>query len=156
MEATAVTGELRYGLGVASGWSLGPVGSVHYAHARIDTIRETGPASIALTGSGDSDNRTRYGGGAFVNWQSGRGAIDASAQYLGGDTSLSSTTLAFAGAPATAFDIRSPRIRGNAALLNLTARYDLGGRWSISSEARATLAQGQRNLSANATLGWRL
>ena len=43
----------------------------------------------------------------------------------------------------------------SAALLTLAARYDLGGSWSIAAETRATIAQNQRSISGNATLGWR-
>lgn len=150
----AVTGELRYGVAASDAWSLGPTASVHYAHASIDDIRETGPAALALTGRG-ADDRTRYGGGAFVNWQSGRSAIDLSAQYVGGNSDPANVGLAFAGSPANAFDIRAPRIRGSAALVNLGTRYDLGGGWSLAGDARATVARDQRSLSANATLGWR-
>ena len=154
VEGTAVTGELRYGLAVAGGWSLGPVASVHYAHASIENIRETGSATLALSGRGD-DNRTRYGGGAFVTWQSGRSAIDLSTQYVGGDSTTSNVALTFAGAPATAFDIRSPRIRADAALVDLGTRYDFGGGWSMAGTARATIARDQRTVSGNATLAWR-
>lgn len=151
---TAVTGEARYGMAVAYGWSLGPVASVHYAHAKIDDIRELGPTALALSGRG-TDDRTRYGGGAFVNWQSGRGSVDLSAQYIGGDSNPTDVALEFAGSPANAFDIRAPRVRGSAALLDLGARYELGGGWSLAGNARATSNQDQRTISANATLGWR-
>ena len=150
----AVTGELRYGVAVSDAWSLGPIASVHYARAKIDDIRETGPASLALTGRG-SDDWTRYGGGAFLNWQSDHGAIDLSAQYVGGNDNTANVALAFAGSPATAFDIRAPRIRAAAALLNLGAQYDLGSGWSLAGTARAIIAREQRSVSANATLGWR-
>ena len=70
-------------------------------------------------------------------------------------STTSNVALTFAGAPATAFDIRSPRIRADAALVDLGTRYDFGGGWSMAGTARATIARDQRTVSGNATLAWR-
>ena len=68
--------ELRYGLPIGGGWAAGPIGSVRFANSDLGSIDETGAQSLDLSSSGASDGFTRFGGGAFLNWQGPRGSID--------------------------------------------------------------------------------
>jgi hypothetical protein len=153
-DTLAASGEVRYGVPLGTSWSAGPVASIQYAHIDLGTFSETGGGSLNLSGRGNGDDTTRYGGGAFINWQSGRGSLDASAQFITGQNELSSATLSLEGAPQTRFTVYSPRVSGDAGLLTLAGQYDLGGRWTIGAQARGTIASQEQSLAGSISLAW--
>lgn len=155
VETVSLDGELRYGLPLGGGWAAGPIASIAYADADLGRFAETGAGSLNLSGAGGSDAATRYGAGAFANWQGARGGIDFSLQYVDGRSSLAEVDLALAGAAATPFSVRSPRADGAAALLGASGRYDLGGNWSLGANVRALVGGDGNDLSGAFTIGWR-
>ncbi len=154
-DTVAVSGELRYGLPLSGAWSAGPVALIHYADTELGHIGETGASSLDLSGDGNDETSTRYGGGGFINWQSGRGSLDASAQYITGNSRLSWATLSLESAPQTRFTVFSPRVSGDAGLFTLSGNYELGGRWTLGAEARGTIAAQEQSVAGSVSLGWK-
>lgn len=156
VETFSLEGELRYGVALGDGgWAAGPVASVFFADGELGIFGEIGADSLNLTSRGSSDDLTRFGGGAFVNWQGDKGSLDMSAQYVDGHSNVSQVDLRLAGAPASAFPVRSPRTNGSAGLFSVAGRYDLGGGWSIGGDVRGLIGTDERGLAGSAVIGWR-
>ncbi|MGE0179742.1 MAG: hypothetical protein AB7O91_07985, partial [Sphingomonas sp.] len=84
-----------------------------------------------------------------------RGSVDLGAQYVDGDGGFAEVPLTFAGAAGQRFLVRSPRTQGEAALLSLAGRHDLGGGWSLGGHARAVLGRAEQEFGGGMTLAWR-
>ena len=148
-------GELRYGLSLGGNWAAGPIVSAVSSEADLGKFAESGANSLDLAGRDASDSLSRYGGGAFLNWTGERGVIDASVQYVDAGSGVASAGLAFAGAPSAPFTVRSPRAGGEAALVGLAGRIDLGSNWSLGASVRALVGGASDDLHGAVTLGWR-
>ena len=156
VDGWALSGELRYGLEMGGGWSLGPAAWISHARAELGRFTETGANSLALSGgAGNDDHRTRYGGGLFARWEGTGGAIDATATYVGGGRAPTEVGLAMAGAPNTPYRVRSSHGDGHSVQLTLAGQVELGRGWSIGANVAGATGNNERTLQGNATLAWR-
>jgi len=155
IDAFAIEGELRYGVEMALGWSLGPVVSVHHASSDLGRFAETGAQSLNLASTGATDRRTRLGAGVFANWQGSRGGLDASAQYIGGKGNMAEVGTAFAGAPGITTPVRSPLTNATGGLFTVSGEYSLGGNWTIGGSIRSLITKDEQSASGSITIGWR-
>ena len=153
-DSLALSGEARYGFGLGGNWAIGPLASIHHASSDLGRVVEIGAGALNLNGSGAEDEATRFGGGLFANWQSVRGAIDISAQYVDGHANIAQASFALEGAPGAFFPVRSPRTDGAAALFSLSGRYELGGGWTIGGDVRGLVGGEENAVSGSLRIGW--
>ncbi|MCL6251545.1 hypothetical protein M3P36_10910 [Altererythrobacter sp. KTW20L] len=152
LDSLSLAGELRYGFAVGGGWAAGPLGSVRHARVDLGSFAETGAGSLNLASSGGDDSVTRWGGGAFVNWQGERGNLDLSAQYVDGEDIVAQLGLSMAGAPGEDFTVRAPQAEGQALLLALAGGLELGGGWGLGANLQWLTRTKLDNLSASLTI----
>ncbi|PIX67231.1 MAG: hypothetical protein COZ43_02545 [Sphingomonadales bacterium CG_4_10_14_3_um_filter_58_15] len=155
IDTIALEGELRYGFGTVKGWSMGPTVSIQHASSDLGRFAETGADALNLSGNGATDKRTRLGGGIFANWQGTKGGLDASAQYVGGNSNLAQVQLTMAGAPGITVPIRSARTDGSGGLFTVAGEYDLGGGWTIGGNIRSFITKDEKSAYGSVTVGWR-
>jgi autotransporter-associated beta strand protein len=152
LKGWSLQGEARYGLAASGGWIVGPLARVGHAGGRLGGFAETGAGSLDLTGAVNDTERTRYGGGLFARWTNGRGMIDITAAYAGGEGAATEARLAMAGARAMPHLVRAAKDAGGAAELGIAGAHDLGRGWSIGVGLDAVAGGAERHVKGNATL----
>jgi len=155
VESWAMGAEGRYGFALGGGWAIGPAARIVHADADLAGFTETGAGSLNLAGGANDDGRTRAGGGAFARWEGANGAVDLSLGYLAGGGAPTEIGLAMAGAPGSAYRVRSARGDGEGATFGLAGQVELGGGWSFGGSVNGALGPNERSLAGSATLGWR-
>lgn len=152
LKGWSLMGEARYGLPAGGGWVVGPLARIGHADGRLGGFAETGADSLNLSASTNDADRTRYDGGLFARWSSGRGMIDVTAAYTGGDGATTEVELAMAGAATSPHRVRAARGQGKALELGLTGAYDLGRGWSLGMGLGAATGSAERYAEGHATL----
>lgn len=152
LKGWSLMGEARYGLPAGGGWVVGPLARIGHADGWLGGFAETGADSLNLAASINDADRTRYGGGLFARWSSGRGMIDVTAAYTGGNGATTEVELAMAGAAASPHRVRAARGQGEALELGLTGAYDLGRGWSLGVGVEAATGSAERYAKGHATL----
>ncbi|PZN92150.1 MAG: hypothetical protein DCF31_17475 [Alphaproteobacteria bacterium] len=155
LKTTTLAGEARYGFGLGTGFSIGPIANVAHARVSRDGFAESGALSLGIIGGDDSDSLTSWGVGGFANWVSGTGRIDVSVAYDRADGDVTETRLALAGAPGNAYVVRSPGGGDNAVKASITGDVALGGGWGLGATYRGRLGGDFTAHSALVTLHWR-
>jgi autotransporter-associated beta strand protein len=148
--------EARYGVAVGGDWSVGAQARIVHAEGQLGSFAESGAGSLNLTGgSGNDDQRTRYGGGGFLRWTGSNGALDAGVAWMTGKGDPAEVALAMAGAAGSAYRVRAARGDGDAVQATLAGSVDLGGGVTLGANALGSFGKREEQLQGSVTLGWR-
>ena len=151
----AAAAEVRWGFAIGTGWAAGPVASVLHGSSDLQGFAENGADALNLSSGGGSDDLTRFGAGLFLAHRGARASLDASVQYVDGQTGLAAVDLALDGAAGTPFRVASPRNGAAGALLTLSGRHDLGAGWTIGGQGSATIRGDGSSIAGSVWVGLR-
>ncbi|MDN3647216.1 autotransporter outer membrane beta-barrel domain-containing protein [Pontixanthobacter aestiaquae] len=155
VDSFSFAGEARYGFGAGENWAIGPVVSLIHVDSDLSLDSETGAGSVALTSADASDGRSRFGAGAFVNFQSNKAVFDLSAQYVEGASNTVGARLAFADGANAPFTVLAPVSDGSGVLTSASAGIVLGSGLSLGAQVDALFGGDVEAVNASAVLGWR-
>lgn len=153
-QSFGLAAEARYGFGVGTGITIGPVVSVFHASGEIAEFEEAGAGAVNLNSEGGDFARTRAGLGLFGNVASDGVRFDASVQYVDGSSEFAVLDLVMEGAGAAPFAVRSAAEDGGGVLIGLAADLDLGTNLTLSADLRSLVQKELEEYSGSITIGW--